>query len=168
VTPFTSTISLADDPNVKVGSRLQRDPEIGITYGHGIGDMTFTPEDPSVRPRKGDIVETFGSSTYAPGVPIGTVTSVSPTPGETTVTAQVKHFVDFTALDVVGVVVETKRTSAAQPILPPRPTVTVTVGPTVTVTATPNGSGNGGHSTTFSTPHTSVTPGSTATTQSGG
>jgi rod shape-determining protein MreC len=163
VTPFTSAISLADDPNVKVGSRLQRDAHVGITDGHGLGDMTFTPTDPTVRPRKGDVVETFGSSTYAPGVPIGVVTSIAPTPGKITTTATVHHYVDYTALDVVGVIIKTNRTTAAQPILPPRPTVRVTVGPTVTVTATPTGSATNG-TRSSRTPSTSVTPGSTVTT----
>lgn len=163
VTPFTSTIALADDPNVRVGSRLQRSAEIGITSGHGIGNMTFTPTDPSVRPRKGDIIETYGSSTYAPGIPIGVVTSVAATPGQTTVTAQVHHYVDYTALDVVGVVVESARATAASPVLPPRPTVTVTAttGPTVTVTANPTGGTSSGSARREST-STSVTPGSTA------
>lgn len=171
VTPFSSTIALADDPNVKVGSRLQRDAHIGVTYGHGVGNMTFTPTDPAVRPRKGDIVETFGSATYVPGVPIGVVTSVAPTLGKTTTTAQVRHFVDYTALDVVGIVVKSARTSNASPTLPPRPTVTVTTGPTVTVTANPGGGTQAGTASAHRSgqvPTSSLTPRSTRSTAAGG
>jgi len=159
VSPFTSTISLIIDPNVKVGARVQSDPHAGITAGHGLGsDLTFEPQDPSVRPTKGEIIETFGTTTYAPNVPIGTVESVGPTQGKTTVTAQVKPFVDFSALNVVGIVVPTTSTATAQPTLPPLPTVTVTA-PPVTVTATPNaGTGTGSGSGTGTTPAPSNTP----------
>jgi rod shape-determining protein MreC len=40
-----------------------------------------------------------------PGVPVGTVTSVTTQPGSLTPTAVVKPFADFTGLGVVGVVV---------------------------------------------------------------
>ena len=159
VAPFSSTVALVIDPNVRVGSRLERNTEIGITYGHGQADLTFTPQDPSVRPRKGDIIETYGSVTYAPGVPIGQVVSVSSTPGKTTTTAQVKRFVDYTALNVVGVVVATARTQTALPTTPPQPTVTVTV------TATPSGAATGATSGTgaVGSPRTTGTAGKQAT-----
>lgn len=125
--PYTSTVALAIDPDVKVGARLQRDAHIGVASGHGLAPLTFTPTDPGVRPKPGDIVETFGSAIFAPGVPLGQVVSIAPTAGKTTLTAQVRPFVDYTALDVVGVVLADQRTRPATPTLPPPPTVTVTV-----------------------------------------
>lgn len=159
VTPFTSTIALVVDPNVRVGSRLQRDASVGITVGHGLSDLTFTPQDPSVRPRTGDIVETYGSVTYAPDVPIGRVTSVSATPGKTTTTATVKRFVDYTALDVVGVVIPTQRTATAQPTTPPQPTVTVTV---TAPAALPTGA-SGSNSPSAASPSSRSAPSPTST-----
>jgi rod shape-determining protein MreC len=56
----------------------------------------------------GQEVVTFGSvggRPYVPGVPVGTVSSVTTQPGSLTPTALVKPFADFTGLGVVGVVV---------------------------------------------------------------
>lgn len=133
VTAHTATVAVIIDPDVAVGARLRRDAgasNVGTANGHGFAPLSFTPTDPSVRPAKGDVIETYGTTVYAPGIPIGTVTSVAPTPGRTTLTADVRPFIDYTALDVVGVVVQPSSSAPARPVLP---TVTVTA----TVTAPP-------------------------------
>ena len=57
--------------------------------------------------------------------------------GTLTRTATVRPFVDFTTLDLVGVVVEPPRKNPRDAVLPPRPVTTpVTPAPTVTVTVT--------------------------------
>lgn len=135
VTAHASVVAVILDPDVAVGARLRRDVgagNVGTVSGHGFAPLTFTPTDPSVRPAKGDVIETFGTTVYAPGIPIGTVTSVYPTPGRTTLTADVAPFIDYTALDVVGVVVQPSPGAPAKPVLP-----TVTVTATATVTAPP-------------------------------
>lgn len=137
ITAHASVVAVILDPDVAVGARLRRDVgagNIGTVSGHGFAPLTFTPIDPSVRPAKGDVIETFGTTVYAPGIPIGTVTAVSPTPGRTTLTADVAPFIDYTALDVVGVVVQPAPGAPAKPVLP---TVTVTATATATVTAPP-------------------------------
>jgi len=154
VSPLSCTVALIIDPNLNVGSRLQSDAHVGITSGHGASsDLTFSPTDPSVRPKVGDVIETFGTVTYAANVPIGVVTAVGPTAGKTTVTAQVKPYVDFTALNVVGVVIPKERTATAQSTAP-TPTVTATVTKTVTATPTPTGTSAG---TPTPTPQTTAT-----------
>jgi rod shape-determining protein MreC len=65
--------------------------------------------------------------------------SVRGTPGSQTRTASVRPYVDFTSLDLVGVVVEPPRTDPRDSVLPPRPSSTPQ--PTVTVTVTPPSSG---------------------------
>ena len=58
--------------------------------------------------KPGEQVVTFGSvggRPYVPGIPIGTITAVTTQPGSLTPTAQVKPFVDFTGLGVLGVVI---------------------------------------------------------------
>ncbi|MGH3472141.1 MAG: rod shape-determining protein MreC, partial [Nocardioidaceae bacterium] len=63
--------------------------------------------DHTVSPQVGDTVLSWGSrngAPYLPGIPIGQVVSVHSTPAELTQTAQVKPYVDFSSLDVVGVV----------------------------------------------------------------
>lgn len=152
VSTHNATVATVIDPDVHVGARLRRaapgaGTQAGLANGHGLAPLTFTPADPAVRPVKGDIVQTYGSLTYAAaGIPIGRVTSIGPTPGKTGVTASVVPFFDYDGLDVVGVVFAPAPTARATPVLP-----TVTVRATVTVTAPPATSG------AAAAPHTPAT-----------
>ena len=59
-------------------------------------------------PAKGDVVVTWGSEDGAPyvaGIPVGKVTEVYTNLRETTQRAVIEPFVDFSSLDLVGVVV---------------------------------------------------------------
>jgi rod shape-determining protein MreC len=75
--------------------------------------------------RPGDQIVTFGSTPsgrpYVPGVPIGRVISVPATPGALTQTALIAPYVDFTALDLVGVVVVPPRVNPRDRVLPTPP-----------------------------------------------
>jgi rod shape-determining protein MreC len=142
VGPHSAIVAVVIDPDFKVASRLHGDDavtHVGITTGHGLAPLTFTPTDPSVRPKRGQLLETYGTATYAAGIPIGTVTTVGATPGQTTLTAQVTPFIDYTGLDLVGVVLKPATGTAPRPVLP-----TVTVHATVTVTLTPTPHPTGG------------------------
>lgn len=138
VSTHNATVATIIDPNLHVGARLRRQApgagtQAGLANGHGLAPLTFTPNDPAVRPVKGDLVQTYGSATYAAaGIPIGRVISVGPTPGKTGVTASVVPFFDYDGLDVVGVVFAPSQTARATPVLP-----TVTVRATVTVPTAP-------------------------------
>jgi rod shape-determining protein MreC len=71
-----------------------------------------------------------------PGVPVGKVVQVTGDGGSLGLTALVQPFVNFTALGVVGIVVQVPQHNPRVAILPrPVPTVTVTVTPTPTPTA---------------------------------
>jgi rod shape-determining protein MreC len=75
---------------------------------------------------RGDRLVTFGSqgnTPYVPGVPVGSVRRVKGTPGSQTRTAIISTYVDFTALDLVGVVVEPPRSDPRDAVLPPPPAV---------------------------------------------
>jgi rod shape-determining protein MreC len=148
VSAHASIVAVVIDPGLGVGARLVHGGQIGFTAGHGLAPLTFTPLASNVFPAKGDIVETRGSGTYAADIPIGTVQSIGPTPGATTVTASVVPFFDYTSLDIVGVVIEPETASGTKPVLP---TVTTTTKVTVTFTPTP---------TTTGTTGTSSSPGS--------
>ena len=143
VGPTTSTVLLAVDPESSVGVRLEGSMEVGFTTGRGIHDdlgLKLLDAQSGVEP--GDRMVTFGSqgeSPYVPGVPVGRVVDVRGRPGSLTRTAVVRPYVDFTALDLVGVVVEPPRKDPRDAVLPPRPTPTPT--PTVTVTVTPPSNG---------------------------
>ena len=151
----TATVLLAIDPEFNVGVRLP-DGETGVVTGRQKADMGFYLIDPSARVKPGDGLVTQGSKDQQPfvwGVPVGqVVTATSPLSGQSQ-TGTVKPYVNFSALDLVGVVVQPPRTDPRQALLEsPRPTVTVTA----TVTATPAPPPSSGSSTPSSHPSTST------------
>jgi rod shape-determining protein MreC len=111
-TRTTATVLLVVDRSSVVGGRLGSNLEIGNVSGTGSlsghGRLDLDLVDDSVMPARGDVVVTWGSKDgvpYVAGVPIGTVQSVFSTPRNQAVRAVLTPFVDFSALDVVGVVV---------------------------------------------------------------
>jgi rod shape-determining protein MreC len=147
--PSTSTVLLAIDPDSSVGVRLEGSMEVGFTTGQGVHDrsaLDLRLLDGQSTVSAGDRLVSFGSQgdrPYVPGVPVGEVTSVRGTPGSQTRTASVRPYVDFTSLDLVGVVVEPPRTDPRDAVLPPRPASTPQPTVTVTVTPTPTPTGSG-------------------------
>ncbi|WP_340539604.1 rod shape-determining protein MreC [Nocardioides sp. GXZ039] len=113
VTSTTATVLLIVDPDSAVGARVADDMELGFLTGRGDlgGDARLDLElvDQTVVPHKNDVVVTWGSSQgqspYVSGVPVGEVVSVYSSVRETSQRAVVDPFVDFAALDLVGVVV---------------------------------------------------------------
>jgi rod shape-determining protein MreC len=108
----TATVLLVVDAESVVGGRLGSSMEIGFLRGRGRvgGDSPLELDlvDNSVTPGRGDVVVTWGSkdgAPYVPGVPIGKVTAVYSSPRQLSKRAVIDPFVDFTALDLVGVVV---------------------------------------------------------------
>lgn len=111
-TRTTATVLLIVDDSSVVGGRLGSNLEIGKVSGRGEltgpGLLSLDLVDGSVTPAAGDVVVTWGSPhgvPYVAGIPIGTVASVHSTPRTLAEHATVTPYVDFTALDVVGVVV---------------------------------------------------------------
>jgi rod shape-determining protein MreC len=110
--PTTATVLLVIDPDSVVGGRVGRNMELGFVSGEGdIGDrgrMRMQLVDRVADPARGDTVLTWGSRNGAPyvaGVPIGSVTEVLTSPRELSKTVVIEPYVDFSSLDVVGVVV---------------------------------------------------------------
>ncbi len=86
--------------------------EAGFLRGRGVlgndGRLDLELVDDTVVPAKGDVVVTWGSEDGAPyvaGIPVGTVTQVFTNLRETSQRAVIEPFVDFSSLDLVGVVV---------------------------------------------------------------
>ncbi|HEY5049266.1 MAG TPA: rod shape-determining protein MreC [Acidothermaceae bacterium] len=138
----TSTVLLAIDPEFNVGVRLPNNA-MGVVSGHGRSAMSMEMLDPTARVKVGDGLVTQGSLDQSPfvwGVPVGSVISATnPLAGDVQ-TGEVKPYVDFSTLDLVGVVVEPPRVDPRDALLaPPLPTITVTTTATATatVTATP-------------------------------
>jgi rod shape-determining protein MreC len=114
-TRSTANVLLILDTDSVVGGRLGSNNEIGFLRGRGVtgdrGRLGLDLVDHSVTPSKGDVVVTWGSQNgvpYVAGIPIGKVESVYSTPRELAKHAVIDPFVDFTSLDVVGVVVPRK------------------------------------------------------------
>jgi len=138
VSADTSTVLLADDASSVIGVQVQGSGEIGAVTGTG-KSMSGSPMlrltlfDANTVLQPGQQVDTYasvGDHPDVPGVPVGTVVSVHPSPGSLTQTALVRPFVNFTALGVVGIVVQVPQHNPRISILPrPAPTVTVTVTP---------------------------------------
>ena len=139
--PSIATVLLAVDPDSSVGVRLEGSMEVGFTTGRGAGgqlDLRLLDGQSTVA--AGDRLVTFGSQANAPyvaGVPVGQVGNVRRTPGSQTRTATVRPYVDFSALDLVGIVVQPPRSDPRDAVLPPRPQPTSQPTVTVTVTAPP-------------------------------
>jgi len=113
VTSSTATVQLASDAGATVGVRMAGSGQIGSLTGSagtlsGSAPLRLTLFSANATLRPGQELVTFGSvggRPYVPGVPIGTVSTVTTQPGSLTPTAVVKPFVDVTGLGVVGVVV---------------------------------------------------------------
>ena len=115
VSADTSTVLLADDASSVIGvqvarqrrdRRRHRDGQVHVRVGRMLRLTLF---DANAVLEPGQQVDTYasvGDQPEVPGVPVGTVVSVQPSTGSLTQTALVRPFVDFTALGVVGIVVQ--------------------------------------------------------------
>lgn len=102
----TCVVLLAIDRLSAVGSRLMGSGELGLAKGDGLKPLRLQLLDPQAAISVGDRLVTgpSGQTTFAAGVPIGTVGRVSDPTGALVRSADVDPYVNFTALDIVGVV----------------------------------------------------------------
>jgi rod shape-determining protein MreC len=112
VTSGTATVLLAVDADSTVGGRVGTSMKLGFVHGRGDLDegarLDLELVDQTTVPARGDTVVTWGSDRGAPyvsGVPIGVVRAVYSSLRETTQRAEIEPYVDYAALDLVGVVV---------------------------------------------------------------
>lgn len=112
VTAHTATVLLIVDETSAVGGRIGDNLELGFVRGHGtLGTddrLEMELADRNVVPKVGQQIVTWGSEGGAPyvaGVPIGKVAKVYESLRETSYRAVIEAGVDFTRLDLVGVVV---------------------------------------------------------------
>ena len=139
VGPDTATVLLANDPDFTVGTRMEGSDELGFASGEGDGPLRVELLNGKAEVKKGDRLVTFGSQAdkpFVPGVPVGVVSRVDPSGGGLTRTLYVTPYVNFTKLDIVGVVVEAPKKDPRDTVLPAKSKPTPI--PTVTVTATPS------------------------------
>jgi rod shape-determining protein MreC len=122
-TKGSATVLLLVDQESVVGARLGSNAEVGFLRGRGTldgdGRLDLDLVDNVETPGKDDVVVTFGSrngAPYVPGIPIGTVEAVFSSPREQAKHAVIEPFVDFSSLDLVGVVV-TADTKGDRPVI---------------------------------------------------
>jgi rod shape-determining protein MreC len=139
VTATTATVLLADSPAETVGAQVAPSGELGSVTGpgttaSGAGLMRLQMLSSTAVLKPGDELVTAASvhdRPFVPGVPIGVITRLVNENGALTEAAEVRPFVDYTALGVVAVVIvpprHNPRFSALPPLPHPAPTVTVTV-----------------------------------------
>jgi rod shape-determining protein MreC len=101
-------VLLAADPDSGVGVRDARSGEVGVATGAGPSGFTFTPLNPDASVRVGDRLVTgpTGSTSYVPGLRVGTVRSVR-TSADGTIRGGVAPAASGTAVELVGVVLGT-------------------------------------------------------------
>jgi rod shape-determining protein MreC len=112
VTRTTATVLLIVDADSTVGGRVGETMDLGFLSGQGEpgedGGLDLRLVDRTVVPARDDTVVTWGSDGGAPyvsGVPIGRVTRVYSSLRDSSQRAVIEPYVDFAALDLVGVVV---------------------------------------------------------------
>jgi rod shape-determining protein MreC len=115
---YTSTVVLVVDREFRVGVRVLRTGKLGIVTGHGLSPLSYELLGQDSRADVGDAVYTSGSATFVPGVPVGRITSTDSDPNSLTRTGSLDPYVDVTALDLVGVVVELPRGTPRVPVPP--------------------------------------------------
>jgi rod shape-determining protein MreC len=143
VGPTTSTVLLANDAKFTAGARIAGSEQIGHVDGGGRQPMTFTLLGTQQPMRVGQQLVTFasiGDRPFVPEVPIGRITRVPPSAGQLAATAVVSPYVNFTTVDIVGVVVGEPRTIPRDSLLPPSPTPSPNPSPNPTPSGTPSGS----------------------------
>ena len=108
----TATVLLIVDSDSVVGGRLGSTLKIGFIKGRGaVGGkarLDLDLVDDAATPARKDVVVSWGSGKggpYVAGIPIGRIESVYSTPQQLSKQAVIDPFVDFSALDLVGVVV---------------------------------------------------------------
>ncbi|MDQ1631513.1 MAG: rod shape-determining protein MreC [Frankiaceae bacterium] len=155
----TSVVRLATDPATVIGARLEGSEALGRIAGAGSsGTVSFTLYDPTLPLTAGTRVVTYGSSDYAGGVPVGTVTRQLGGSEGLTRRAEVRPFANFGSLDLVGVVVRRPQANPGDRLLPPRPVKAPAAAPAAAVApAQPSPSSP----SPIAAPASAVEPGST-------
>jgi rod shape-determining protein MreC len=138
VSTHSCAVQLAIDATSVVGVSLSPSGQLGYVTGpgktgSGSGLLQLTVFDQNATLTLGEPLVTYASMDnrpYVAGVPVGEIVKVENRAGSLTTRALVRPYVDFTALGVVGIVVEPPSRNPRFSVLPPpppRPTPTATV-----------------------------------------
>lgn len=126
VSKFTSKVLLAIDLESTVGGRLAYTGEQGFVEGRGPKELRFEVAPATAEVAIGQPVLTAGSA-YVAGIPIGKVVSTRAAPGAASRSVVLEPYVDFSHLDLVGIVVSKERRTDPDALVPPNPRPSATV-----------------------------------------
>ncbi|HYV59290.1 MAG TPA: rod shape-determining protein MreC [Acidimicrobiia bacterium] len=101
-----ATVLLMNDPQSGVGVKMERTGTFGVAKGRGdTGTLRVDFVDPNADVTAGEVVSTAGvqNSPFPAGIPVGTVSKATRTPGDLQLDVLVKPLVDFSHLDYVKV-----------------------------------------------------------------
>ncbi|HEX9031541.1 MAG TPA: rod shape-determining protein MreC [Streptosporangiaceae bacterium] len=136
VSGSTCTVQLASDPGSVVGVRLAPGGQIGWVTGggrsgSGAGLLRLQVLDAQALAIGTPLVTAASvrDRPFVPGVPVGTIVSVRNRSGALTGQALVRPYADFSALNVVGIVIAPPRRNPRYSVLPPRPRPTPSPAP---------------------------------------
>lgn len=124
VTSTTATVVLLVDPRTTVGGRVSQSSELGTVKGRGSlaasGELDFQLFDSDLVPAAGDTVLTWGDAggAYPQGITIGRITQVFTSVRDASRRAVLEPAVDFSSLDLVGVVVP-EQTRGSRAVMSP-------------------------------------------------
>jgi rod shape-determining protein MreC len=145
VTRDTATVVLLIDPNSGVGVRLEGTGQTGLLTGQGKRPMQLVVQNSGHIIKPGERLVTLGSvdnKPYVPGVPVGTIQTVTSVVGSADQVATVIPFVDVGVIDLVGVVVQPPPRNPRDAVLPPRPSPSTSSSPSSSGSPSPSGSGS--------------------------
>ena len=152
----TALVMLESDPSFHIGVRIAGNQEIGILTGQGTDRANLQMLNSQSTVKVGDVLLARGSEggkPFVPGVPVGTVTSVSNSASSVSQLAEVQFFTHLHSLGIVAVVVSPPIIDPRDALVPAKPTPTPV--PTVTIYVTPGATPSPGSPPT---PHPSSTP----------
>jgi rod shape-determining protein MreC len=101
-----ATVLLVKDPQSGVAVKMERTGTTGVAKGRGDdGTLRVDFVDPNAELTAGEVVSTAGmqNSPFPAGIPVGTVSKGTRTPGDLQQDVRVKPLVDFSHLDYVKV-----------------------------------------------------------------
>ncbi|MBO0833799.1 MAG: rod shape-determining protein MreC, partial [Actinobacteria bacterium] len=139
VTRTSTTVQLATDPAAVIGVAVAPSGQLGWVNGPGRtagtnGVMHLQMLSSAAQLKPGDQLVTGPSASgrpYVAGIPVGVITRLVSRNGALTEAADVRPYVSYTGLSVVGIVItppaHNPRFAAVPPLPHPGPTVTVTV-----------------------------------------
>lgn len=105
-TGSTARILLAVDPNFGAATRIAESGQVGVLSGNANEPLVFEPlvTEAVIEVGQEVVTSSYSGGTFIPGLPVGTVVSADYEVGQLVRRVEVLPYVNFTALDLVSVV----------------------------------------------------------------